>query len=63
MLFLTFLTRVVNQTLCIHDFMRIHEPGRIALRCMNCQYESKGWQIERSDRNYIRGIHIGINAD
>jgi hypothetical protein len=63
MRFLTFLIQVLNQTLCIHDFHKQHAPGRIYLRCVNCQYETEGWRIERSDRNYIRGIHIGAHAD
>jgi hypothetical protein len=29
-----------------HDLMRSFEPGRICLRCVSCNYETRGWTLK-----------------
>jgi hypothetical protein len=62
---LSWILSKVVRSLCVHDFIRVNEKNRMYLRCMNCQYETKGWIINDKQNNnvYLRRIRLRIAND
>lgn len=51
--------RQVIQLLCAiggHDLVLHFEPHRLSLRCTNCGYQSRGWEIGESRRQDLHPV-------
>jgi hypothetical protein len=50
---MTFTLKRITQWMCGmigHETVLLFEPNRLALRCIQCEYESPGWTLDSKSR-------------